>query len=152
MARQRPQFNQVNIVSGDLDASIAFYRRLGVDIPDDEVWETESGTHHANAGRDEEPVETALDLDSATFAAIWNKGWQGRSDLKGKVVVGFRVATRDAVDRIYGAMTSAGHPGLMPPHDAFWGARYAILEDPDGVAVGLMSPMSDEHRSLPPDV
>jgi len=44
------------------------------------------------------------------------------------------------------------------PFDAFWGARYAIVlgaryaivEDPDGVAVGLMSPSSAEHRRPPP--
>jgi len=49
-------------------------------------------------------------------------------------------------------MTGAGHRGLREPHDAFWGARYAILEDPDGIAVGLMSPVSDDKRSAPPQV
>ena len=49
-------------------------------------------------------------------------------------------------------MTAAGHRGLQAPFDAFWGARYAIVEDPDGIAVGLMSPISAEHRSPPPDV
>ena len=49
-------------------------------------------------------------------------------------------------------MTSAGYRGLQSPYDAFWGARYAMVEDPDGVAVGLMSPVTDEHRSPPPMV
>jgi len=144
----RPQFDQINIVSADMEAALAFYRRLGVDIPDDRVWRTSTGAHHASA------VEAGgdIDLDSAKFAAVWNSGWRGRGELAGRVVVGFSVASREEVDRLYAEMSSAGHRGLTAPYDAFWGARYAVLEDPDGVAVGLMSPISDAHRSSPPEI
>ena len=148
MDRTRPTLNQLNIVSGNLEASIAFYRRLGVDFPEERIWRTTTGAHHASASE----AGTDLDVDSATFSQFWNKGWAGRKDLAGRVVVGFSVVSRADVDRIYGEMTAAGHRGLQAPWDAFWGARYAIVEDPDGVAVGLMSPITDEHRSLPPDV
>jgi hypothetical protein len=47
-------------------------------------------------------------------------------------------------------MTAAGYRGLQPPYDALWGARHAVIEDPDGIAVGLMSPVSPEYRSAPP--
>ena len=47
-------------------------------------------------------------------------------------------------------MIGAGYRGLQEPHDAFWGARYAIIEDPDGIAVGLISPVSPE-KSQPPE-
>ena len=93
-----------------------------------------------------------FDLDSTAFAQLWNSGWRGRKDLAGRVVVGLHVASREEVDRLYGEMTAAGHRGLQEPCDAFWGARYAIVEDPDGIAVGLMSPKSAEHRSPPPEV
>ena len=56
------------------------------------------------------------------------------------------------VDEVYADLTEAGYAGLQPPHDAFWGARYAIVEDPDGIAVGLMSPISANFKSMPPDV
>jgi uncharacterized glyoxalase superfamily protein PhnB len=49
-------------------------------------------------------------------------------------------------------MVGAGYRGLQDPHDAFWGARYAIIEDPDGIAVGLMSPVSSYKKSPPPNV
>ena len=150
MDRTRPTLNQINIVSRNLDASIAFYRSLGVDIPDERVWATASGKHHASAAED--PAATDLDLDSAAFAQVWNTGWRGRVDLAGRIVVGFAVASRADVDRIYGEMIAAGHRGLQSPYDAFWGARYAVVEDPDGVAVGLMSPVSDDYRSPPPEV
>ena len=136
------------MLSGNVEASIAFYRKLGVDIPDQCVWATATGTHHVNAAGDGADFE----LDSATFAEIWNRGWRGRGDLSGRVVVGFSVPSREEVDRLYGKMTAEGYRGLQPPFDAFWGARYAVVEDPDGVAVGLMSPKSDEHRAPPPAV
>ncbi len=148
MSDARPRFDQINIVSSDMEASLAFYRRLGVNLPEASVWRTESGAHHASV-RD---GEADLDIDSTRFAAAWNKGWQGRSDLAGRVVVGFGVASREEVDRVYTELTGAGHKGLQPPWDAFWGARYAVVEDPDGIAVGLMSPISDEHRAPPPAV
>jgi catechol 2,3-dioxygenase-like lactoylglutathione lyase family enzyme len=36
----KPILDQINLVCGDLDTSIAFYRRLGVEIPDARVWRT----------------------------------------------------------------------------------------------------------------
>jgi catechol 2,3-dioxygenase-like lactoylglutathione lyase family enzyme len=143
-----PVFNQLNIVSGNVEASIAFYRRLGVEIPDHEVWRTASGFHHVN-GR---TGGTNFEMDSIAFARLWNPAWSGRADLNGRIVLGFHVSSREAVDAAYADLTGAGYTGLQPPHDAFWGARYAIVEDPDGIAVGLMSPKSAEFRSPPPQV
>ena len=151
MYRQNATLDQINIVSGDLDASIAFYRRLGVDIPEQRVWRTASGIHHASAGESENSA-IDFDLDNATFARIWNNGWQGRHDRPGKVVVGFRLSSRAAVDATYADLAGAGYTGLQAPYDAFWGSRYAVIEDPDGIAVGLMSPPSAELRSPPPEV
>ncbi|MBN3806741.1 glyoxalase [Paraburkholderia sp. Ac-20336] len=151
MNRQHVTLDQINIVSGDVEASIAFYRRLGVDIPEQRVWRTASGAHHVGVGEDGNAA-IDFDLDSVGFARIWNSGWQGRQDLRGKVVVGFKLPSRDAVDTTYADLTSAGYTGLQAPYDAFWGARYAVVEDPDGVAVGLMSPPVAELRSAPPEV
>ena len=111
MDRTRPMLNQLNIVSGNVDASIAFYRQLGVDIPDPRIWRTATGAHHVSAIEPEGPEAACLDLDSAAFAQIWNKGWAGRKDLAGRVVVGFSISSREEVDRLYGEMTAAGHRG-----------------------------------------
>jgi catechol 2,3-dioxygenase-like lactoylglutathione lyase family enzyme len=152
MAKASPIFEQLNIVCGDVAASLAFYRRLGLEIPESDVWSTKTGIHHVSAQHEAQDDAATLDLDSTAFAQHWNQGWKGRADLAGRVVVGFGVATRDAVDRLYAEMTDAGYKGLQAPFDAFWGARYAIIEDPDGLAVGLMSPVAEEYRSPPPDV
>lgn len=152
MDRTRPTLNQLNIVSSNLDSSIAFYRRLGIDIPDQRVWRTATGAHHASAKDDASGIDLDLDLDSTRFVQVRNAGWRGREDLAGRAVVGFGLTSREEVDRLHGEMTAAGYRGLQAPHDAFWGARYAVIEDPDGMAVGLMSPISDAHRSPPPEV
>jgi catechol 2,3-dioxygenase-like lactoylglutathione lyase family enzyme len=144
----KPTLGQLNLVTANPAASIAFYRRLGIDIAEAAIWRTPSGVHHVNA----RSGEVDFELDSTAFAQVWNQGWHGRDDLKGRVVLGFRVSSREAVDEVYAELTGAGYAGLQAPLDAFWGARYAIVEDPDGVAVGLMSPISPEYKSLPPEV
>jgi catechol 2,3-dioxygenase-like lactoylglutathione lyase family enzyme len=144
--------DQINLVCGDLDASIAFYLRLGVEIPESRVWRTPTGIHHVGADEDAADKAVTFDLDSIAFAPHWNAGWKDRTDLRGRVVVGFRVSTREDVDAIYRDMTGAGYRGLQEPWDAFWGARYAIIEDPDGIAIGVMSPISPDRKSPPPNV
>jgi len=73
-----------------------------------------------------------------------------RNDLAGRVVVGFSADSREEVDRPCGEMIAAGDRGPQVPWDAFWGARCAIVEEPDGIAVWLMSPISAWHRAPPP--
>jgi catechol 2,3-dioxygenase-like lactoylglutathione lyase family enzyme len=146
------RLDQLNIICADPAASIAFYRRLGLDISEPRVWRTPTGIHHVSAAEQSGDQTIRLDLDSAAFAQLWNTGWADRDDLRGRVVAGFSVPTRAAVDDIYRDMTGAGYRGLQQPYDAFWGARYAVIEDPDGVAVGLMSPIEPDRKSEPPRV
>jgi uncharacterized glyoxalase superfamily protein PhnB len=145
MPREAPVLDQVNVIAKDLRASLAFYRLLGVSFPVDDAT---GKLFHAN-GQSAGGLD--LDLDSPEFAQVWNKGWAGRQDLAGRVVLGFGLKSREAVDQTYAELTGAGHRGLQPPYDAFWGTRYAIVEDPNGIAVGLMSPIDPEKRSWPPE-
>jgi len=132
---ERPVLDQVNLVVSDMDASVAFYRRLGVEIPDrDPRWDP----HHRAANVEQ---GTDLDLDSVVFAKDWNEGTRGPA-----CVVGFKVSSREAVDALYDDLTGAGYKGQQPPYDAAWGSRYAVIEDPDGNAVGLMSPSDTAKR------
>ncbi len=147
----KPTLSQVNLVCSDVDASAAFYRRLGIDIPENGVWRTPSGTHMAKAAGGP-ATATHIQFDASSFAERWNPAWKGRIDLAGRVVLGFHVPKRADVDTIFNDMTTVGYRGLLEPHDAFWGVRYAILEDPDGIAVGLMSPASPNEKSPPPNL
>jgi uncharacterized glyoxalase superfamily protein PhnB len=87
-----------------------------------------------------------LDFDSQEFAQQWNTGWTPRSG-GGMGVLGFGLPSREAVDSLFADVTHAGYKSQQPPFDAFWGARYAVVEDPDGNAVGLMSPIDPERRT-----
>ena len=136
-----PVLSLVTLVVKDMDASVAFYRRLGVTIADgDATW----GPHHRSA---EGQGGVALDFDSQSFAPKWNKG----SKPGDTAVIGFQMPSREAVDEAYAELTGAGHAGQQEPFDAFWGARFAVVEDPDGNAVGLMSPIDPARQSAPPD-
>jgi uncharacterized glyoxalase superfamily protein PhnB len=141
-----PILDQINLVSADFDATMSFYRVLGVAIG--EPARTAAGEPFHASHRP--PQGSALELDSPAFARLWNRGWTEETDLAGRILLGLRVADREAVDRLYEAATEAGHKGLQPPSDGFWGARYAIVEDPDGLAVWVMSPAEDRYRSPPP--
>jgi catechol 2,3-dioxygenase-like lactoylglutathione lyase family enzyme len=139
MSTPRVSLNQVNLVVGDMQRSVDFYRRLGLRIEDgDPRWNRD----HRNAEGAEGGA--SFDLDSLPFAGQW-----GRVKRPG-LVLGFQVATREDVDRIYAELTAAGHTGQQPPYDAFWGSRYAIVCDPDGNLVGLMSPPDEAHRKPQP--
>ena len=67
------------------------------------------------------------------------------------VVIGFKVDRREEVDELVAALAADGVPVQQEPYDAFWGARYAIVSDPDGNGVGVMSPVDPARSSQPPD-
>jgi predicted lactoylglutathione lyase len=137
------RFDQVNLVVRDMEASRGFYTRLGLDFgpPSGDDW----GPHHAQAAHGDDALAD-VELDSTASAAIWNSGWPGGPG----IVVGFRVDTRQAVDDLVAALAAGGADVQQEPYDAFWGARYAIVSDPDGNAVGIMSPSDAAYRSEPP--
>jgi catechol 2,3-dioxygenase-like lactoylglutathione lyase family enzyme len=142
--KSSPVFAQLNLGVADMAASVAFYRRLGLELDTSHPF----AAHHVEA---KTPNGLALDLDSVAFAKRWDVGWRGRPGAGG-VVIGFNLPSRAAVDERYADLVAAGYVGQQPPHDAFWGARHAIVEDPDGNAVGLMSPVDPARRSAPPSL
>jgi catechol 2,3-dioxygenase-like lactoylglutathione lyase family enzyme len=139
-------FNQVNLVVSDMAATIDFYRRLGVDIPEAALWRTPSGIHHVSLPSS---GEMDFDFDTSALASYYNKS---AVDARGRVVLSFRLPSREAVDAVWADMTAQRHRGLQPPFDTFWGARYAIVEDPDGNPGGVMSPSDPDRRGEPPEL
>jgi catechol 2,3-dioxygenase-like lactoylglutathione lyase family enzyme len=133
---------QLNLVVADMAASVAFYRRLGLHIDDGRPF----SMHHVEVRM---PSGFALELDSVAFARRWDAGWHGQRG-SGRNVIGFELPSRGAVDDLFASLTGAGYVGQQPPYDAFWGARYAVVADPAGNDVGIMSPIDDERRSWPP--
>lgn len=140
---------QINIVVRDMQRAVAFYRLLGVSIEENRGAEwAEWARHHVN-GTTANGVR--VELDSVWFAKQWNPGLD-ETRLGSAVIPIFHVASREDVDRVHARVTAAGYKSHKAPEDAFWGARYAIVEDPDGVSVGIMSAIDASMRRPPPDL
>jgi len=137
---------QVNIVVRDMQMSVAFYRLLGVWIDEVAAEWAEWARHHVNGVASN---GVRVELDSIAFAKQWNPGLD-EARLGSAAILMFHVSSREEVDRVHARVTAAGHRSHKAPEDAFWGARYAIVEDPDGNSVGIMSTIDDSKRRPPP--
>lgn len=142
MAVARGVFNQVNLVVADIEQSVAFYRHLGVDATVGREWPAGSDCFHAGV---QMPDGTMLEWDNLAFARTWAPEWTTPAGL----VLGFSFGASDEVDATFEELVSAGYGSLQSPMDAFWGARYAVVADPDGNSVGLMGPLGDRPRYQP---
>jgi predicted lactoylglutathione lyase len=130
-------FTGLHFFVRDMEASRAFYRRLGFEVPDDPNFAVfEFGNN----------VRVAL----ATYAltASYHAGWKDPGGA-GAVALQFDLPSREAVDALHADLVGAGYRSEMAPFDAFWGTRYAEVRDPDGNVVGFHSPR-DESRVTPP--
>lgn len=143
MSDAPPDLHMLNVVVDDMAASIDFYRRVGVDTAPT----VDPSGGHAQLRM---PGGFSLELDTADSARVWHAGWRADPASVG-VVIGFALPSREAVDDRYAELTAAGYTGRQPPFDAFWGARYAIVADPDRNDVGLMSPIDESCRTWPPE-
>jgi catechol 2,3-dioxygenase-like lactoylglutathione lyase family enzyme len=142
-----PQFDQVNLVASNWEATLTFYRRLGVAVPDEAPeWPAGTGARHVDVSM---PGGMRLEFDNGAMANVWHEGLRSGPNDEPGTVLGFSLPSRDEVDARYALLTGVGYVGRQRPYDAFWGARYAIVEDPDGRDVGLMSPIDPERRYTP---
>jgi uncharacterized glyoxalase superfamily protein PhnB len=125
-----PELNAIGIVASDLTRSLAFYRLLGLEFPDD------SAGGHIEA---QLPSGVRLMLDSeetiASFAPDWTRATGNQ------VALAFQCASPAEVDEVYARVADAGFHAEKEPWDAFWGQRYAQVRDPDGVPVDLYAPL-----------
>jgi catechol 2,3-dioxygenase-like lactoylglutathione lyase family enzyme len=128
---------QVNLVVRDLARSLEFYRRLG--------WSAQPAGPHAAFIFDD---GVRVELDEYEFAQTWNRA--ATAPPGGGSVLVLTVEPRDEVDALTQRLAEAGHPVVQRPYDAFWGSRVAVVADPDGHQIGLMSPIEEERRSWPP--
>jgi uncharacterized glyoxalase superfamily protein PhnB len=143
------EFKQIDLVVRDMEATIAFYRALGLDIPESAIWRTASGAHHVDLHL---PNGMVFHCDSEALAVRYNAGWKPPTGASTRTLLTFYVPAREDVDRTHRKLAELGYGCTQPPYDTFWGSRYAIIEDPDGNHVGVMSPPDAARRSAPPDL
>jgi catechol 2,3-dioxygenase-like lactoylglutathione lyase family enzyme len=147
VSSEKPTLNQINLVVEDMDAAVAFYQALGMQVRfDGGEWPAGSGARHVALDNGDGAI---FELDNLAMARIYHGGWRAPDVEDRPVVLGFYLVSREAVDDTYRALTAAGYLGRQEPYDAFFGARYAVVRDPAGNDVGLMSPI-DQHRRFTP--
>ena len=127
-----PRLDLIGMVVEDMARSLAFYRRLGLDIPVDA--ESEG---HVEATL---PGGLRLAWDSVAEVRSFDPGWTPPSGGSPRVSLAFLCDSPADVDETYAELTAAGYEGHKEPWDAFWGQRYATLHDPDGNGVDLFAP------------
>jgi uncharacterized glyoxalase superfamily protein PhnB len=118
--------NAIGIATSDLRRSMQFYRLLGLDLPED------PGEDHVEATM---ANGTRLMFDTEEVIRSFLPDWK-RTD-GNQVSLAFECGTPAELDEIYARVVAAGFEGEKEPWDAFWGQRYAQLQDPDGVGVDL---------------
>jgi uncharacterized glyoxalase superfamily protein PhnB len=91
----------------------------------------------------------ALSFGTATLTRGYDPNWREPSG-PGTNTLNFTLASREAVDAKYAELVAAGYGAHLSPIDAFWGSRFAIIDDPDGNVIGLHSPVESERRAAPP--
>jgi catechol 2,3-dioxygenase-like lactoylglutathione lyase family enzyme len=128
----KPSFALFRIVTASIPASLAFYRRLGLDLP--------AGLDNAPHAETALPGGLRLAWDNAEMVRSFDSGWTAPSGGH-RVALAFACADPADVDQLYTELTEAGYPGRVKPWDAPWGQRYAVVQDPDGNAVELLAPL-----------
>jgi len=127
-----PKLDFFGVVVSDMERSIAFYRRLGLDFPEGAEQE-----QHVEA---QLPGGMRYALDTEEVMRMFDPEWQRPTG--GHAVGGaFRCKSPQDVDRVYGELLEAGGSAHKEPWDAFWGQRYAQLKDPDGTVIDLYAPL-----------
>jgi len=124
-----PELNAIGIVSSDLAASIAFYRLLGVDFPEDSEGHIEATL----------PGGARFMLDSEDVVKSFRPDWT--REVGNQLALAFQCASPAEVDETWAKVKAAGFDAEKEPWDAFWGQRYAQLRDPDGVPIDLYAPL-----------
>jgi catechol 2,3-dioxygenase-like lactoylglutathione lyase family enzyme len=122
----------IGVVVEDMARSLAFYRRLGLEVPDGAEREP-----HVEVGL---PGGLKLAFDTAETIRSFDPSWTPASGSP-RMSLAFACDAPAEVDKVYGELVAAGYEGHKEPWDAFWGMRYAVLHDPDGNGVDLYCPL-----------
>jgi catechol 2,3-dioxygenase-like lactoylglutathione lyase family enzyme len=128
-----PRLSAIEVVVADMATTLAFYRRLGLPIPD---------------GADGEPhvavtLPGGIDVlfDTQDTIRSFDDRWSPPSGGHG-LALAFDCGDPAGVDATHDDLVANGGRGHLAPWDAFWGQRYATVLDPDGNSVDLFAALA----------
>jgi catechol 2,3-dioxygenase-like lactoylglutathione lyase family enzyme len=137
-ARMTIRFEVIGIVVADMARALAFYRKLGLDVPADADDQPHVETQVRGGVRIAwDTVETIRSFDPDFTPPSGGHG----------LGLAFACDSPAEVDSVYATLTDAGYEGHLAPWDAFWGQRYATVRDPDGNSVDLFAALAGTETS-----
>lgn len=131
MAESSITFTGIHFWVADLVRSLAFYRALGIPVPDS----VEGEFFNLQL-----PNGQSLAFGTHGLTRRYDPSFESPPDGKSALALQFNLPSRQAVGDLYEKLVAAGYEGHLAPIDAYWGARYAEVTDPDGNVVGFHSP------------
>lgn len=123
--------DMVGMVINNMAATLAFYRLLGLAIPE--------GVEHEDHVEVITPNGYRLAWDTVALVKSFSPHWV--EPVGHRMGLAFKCASPSEVDALYASVVAAGFASVNVPWDAFWGQRYARVGDPDGNVVDLFAPM-----------
>lgn len=127
-----PRLDMIGMVTANMAAALAFYRRLGLEIPADA-----DGEAHVEALG---PGGVRVAWDTVEVMRATDPNWRFPMG-ENRLSLAFHCGTPAGVDAVHAELVAAGHRSEREPWDAFWGQRYAVVLDPDGNSVDLFAPL-----------
>jgi catechol 2,3-dioxygenase-like lactoylglutathione lyase family enzyme len=128
-----PRLDLIGLVVADMARSLAFYRDLGLAVPD-----AEPDAPHVEVTL---PGGLRVAWDTEATIRSFDAGWTPPSGGH-RIGLAFLCADAAEVDSVYERLVAEGRTGHLAPWDAVWGQRYAVVLDPDGNAVDLFAPLA----------
>lgn len=132
----RPRIDAIGIAVSDMALAIAFYSRLGLDF---------------SPGAETQPHAEAmlgssirLMLDTEAMLRQIDPEWSAAPG--GRLGLAVRLPDPEALDRLYAELAEDGL-GIKQPWDAFWGQRYAVVCDPDGLHLDLYAQLPQDPQA-----
>ena len=123
------RLDMIGITAADVDASLAFYRKLGLDAP-----ESSGGEPYVEITL---PGGIRMSWNALSMIKEIDPGWEEPAGHR--IGLAYLCDSPADVDAVHARLVRAGYQSHKEPWDAFWGQRYAQVLDPDGNIVDLFA-------------
>jgi len=121
----------IGILTGDINRSLSFYRRLGLDVP---------SSTDADSYRLRMTDNHVVFWETAAAVHAFDPSWALPPTADRRIVLEFGFASPTGLDATFRSLVADGAPSYLAPIDQGGGVRYAIVKDPDGNQISLRYP------------
>lgn len=125
------KIDAVGVSSSDFQKTVAFYAALGFEFP-----EFTPEDQHLEAVTPAGSARLMIDAKALVTELIGEAPRPGNHS-----AFAIRYDSPNDVDAATARVAAAGFAIVTEPWDAFWGQRYAVVQDPDGYRVDLYAPL-----------